>query len=256
MSERRLCDRVAIVTGAGRGIGKAIARRFAAEGARVVAAQRSADEGEHCVEAIERAGGIAASVPTDVCEPESVKHMVAITLERFGRLDVLCNNAGVGLIASVVDTSVEQFDHVMDVNARGVFLCMKHSLPVMLDRGGGSIVNIASVASFVGFERDAAYCASKGAVWMLTRQAALDYATAGVRINAVAPAFIRTPMLDDYCVGQPDPESAMAEVISYHPMGRLGEPEDVAAAAAFLASDDARWITGTALVVDGGMLSR
>ena len=133
---------------------------------------------------------------------------------------------------------------------------MKYGIAPMLDEGEGSVINIASVASFVGFPNDAAYCAAKGGVLMLTKQAALDYAERNVRINAICPGFIETPMLHEYCNGQPDPESAMAEVIALHPMGRVGSVDDVAGAAVYFASDDSKWVTGTALPVDGGLLTR
>ena len=256
-AERRqgpLAGRVAIVTGAGRGIGEAIAHRLAADGAAVVAAQRTAGEGEGVADAINAAGGDALAVPTDVGDSASVKALVAATLDRYGRLDVLCNNAGVGLIRSVAETSDEEYDYVMDANLRGVFVCMREAMGPLTE-AGGSVVNIASVASFVGFPNDAAYCASKGGVLMLTRQAALDFAPHGVRVNAVCPGFIDTPMFDVYCEGQDDPVAARDEVLALHPIGRLGRPEDVAAAVAFLASDDAAWITGAALPVDGGLLT-
>jgi NAD(P)-dependent dehydrogenase (short-subunit alcohol dehydrogenase family) len=251
---RPLEGKVAIVTGAGRGIGEAIARRFALDGAVVVAAQRSAAENEELADAIRREGGRATAVETDVREPQSVAALVARTLELHGRLDVLVNNAGVGLLRSVVDSTMEEYDYVMEPNVRGVFLCMKYGIPPMLEQGGGSVINIASVASFVGFRNDAAYCASKGAVLMLTRQAALDYAPQQVRVNGICPGFIETPMLHLYCSQQPDPEGAWAEVVAQHPMGRVGTPEDVAGAAAYFASDDSRWVTGAALAVDGGLL--
>jgi NAD(P)-dependent dehydrogenase (short-subunit alcohol dehydrogenase family) len=222
--------KVAIVTGAGRGIGQAIALRFGREGAAVVAAQRSAAEGEQLVADIESAGGRAIAVIADVRDGESIRLMVHTTLATYGRLDVLCNNAGVGLIRSVIDTNVDEYDAVMNTNVRGVFLCMKYGIPPML-AGGGSVINIASVASFVGFPRDAAYCTSKGAVLMLTRQAALDFAVQGVRVNAICPGFIQTSMLDQYCRSQPQPESAREEVVALHPMRRLGTPDDVAGAA-------------------------
>ena len=250
-----LAGKVAIVTGAGRGIGEAIAQRLARDGAAVVAAQRSTAEGEGVAAAIAAEGGEATAVAADVRDPASVEHLVATALERYGRLDVLCNNAGVGLIRNVVETTDDEYDHIMDANLRGVFLCMRHAIPAIAAAGGGSVVNIASVASFVAFPNDAAYCASKGGVLMLTRQAALDYAPAQVRVNAVCPGFIETPMLDVYCDGQEDPAAARAEVIALHPMGRLGQPEDVAAAVSFLASDGSRWITGAALPVDGGLLT-
>jgi NAD(P)-dependent dehydrogenase (short-subunit alcohol dehydrogenase family) len=252
----RLEAKVAIVTGAGRGIGEGIALRFAREGAAVVAAQRTAADGDRVIAKIAAEGGQATAVQTDVRESASVRQLIETTLERYGRLDVICNNAGVGLIRNVVDTTMDEFDSVMDPNVRGVFLCMKYGIPPMIDRGGGSVINIASVASFVGFPNDAAYCTSKGAVLMLTRQAALDYANSQVRVNAICPGFIETPMLHQYCRGQDDPEETMNEVIAFHPMGRVGSVDDVASAAVFFASDDSTWVTGTALPVDGGLLVR
>jgi NAD(P)-dependent dehydrogenase (short-subunit alcohol dehydrogenase family) len=251
----RLDGKVAIVTGAGRGIGEAIARRFAAEGATVVLAQRTAADGERVAAAIAAAGGRARPVVADVREESSVADLVAGTLADEGRVDVLCANAGVGFRGSVVDTSTADWDGVMDANARGVWLCLKYGIPPMVAQGGGSVVVVASVASFVAFPVDAAYCASKGAALMLTRQAALDFAKQNVRVNAVCPGFIETPMLHRYCAVQSDPAAAMAEVLALHPMGRLGLPDDVASAALFFASDEARWVTGAHLAVDGGLLT-
>lgn len=251
----RLRGKVAIVTGASRGIGRAIAVRFAGEGARVVAAQRSAELGEETVAEIRKAGGEAISVLTDVREEASVRAMIDAAITTFGTIDILCNNAGLGLIRTVVDTTADEYDAIMDTNVRGVFNCMKMGIPPMLSKGG-SVINIASIASFVGLPRDAAYCTSKGAVLMLTRQAALDYAPHDVRINAICPGFIETPMLVQYCASQPEPESAYEEVVSLHPMRRLGTPEDVAGAAVYFASDDSRWVTGASLAVDGGLLTQ
>ena len=169
---------------------------------------------------------------------------------------MLCNNAGVGLLRSVVDTSLEEYAYLMDTNVRGAFLLCRHAIPGMQSQGGGAIVNLASVASFVGFERDAAYCASKGALLMLTRQIALEYAPAGIRANAICPGFVDTPELRHYVEQQPDPEAALRACDALHPIGRVGRAEEVAAAALFLASDEASFITGAALVVDGGLLTR
>ena len=218
----RLEGKVAIVTGAGRGIGAAIARRFAGEGAAVVLAQRSEAEGERVAAGILKEGGRARSVVADVRDEASVEQLVGETVEREGRLDIVCANAGVGFRGSVVETSTADWDGVMDANARGVWLCLKHGIPPMAAAGGGSAIVVASVASFVAFPVDAAYCASKGAALMLTRQAALDFAKQNVRVNAVCPGFIDTPMLRGYCEAQPDPAAAMAEVLALHPMGRLG----------------------------------
>jgi NAD(P)-dependent dehydrogenase (short-subunit alcohol dehydrogenase family) len=251
-----LDERVAIVTGAGRGIGEAIVRRFAREGASVVAAQRSSEDGEALVAAVSEDGGRAISIPTDVRNEASVEELVRRTIEAFGRLDILVNNAGVGIRRTVTESTMDEWDEVMEPNVRGVFLCMKYGIRPMVDQGSGSVINMASVASYVGFPRDAAYCASKGAVLMLTKQAALDYAALGIRVNAICPGFIDTPMLRYYCDQQPDPEAAWREVLDQHPMGRVGTPEDVAGAAVFLAGADSAWITGSALTVDGGLLAQ
>ena len=253
---KRLVGKVAVVTGAGRGIGRAVAMAFAAEGAIVVAANRNRDEGETVVADIVAAGGEAAFIPTDVCRPEDCERLVTEAESRFGRIDVLCNNAGVGVLRSVVDTTFEQYDHIMDTNVRGVFWLCKYAIPAMVERGAGSIINMASVAGFVGFENDAAYCTSKGALLMLTRQVALDYAAKGVRVNAICPGFIETEQLVEYCDQQPDPEAARTVCEAAHPMGRVGRPEEVAAVAVFLASDESSFVTGASLVVDGGLLIR
>jgi meso-butanediol dehydrogenase/(S,S)-butanediol dehydrogenase/diacetyl reductase len=252
----RLSGRIAIVTGAGQGIGEAIATRFADEGAVVVAAHRSEAAGRGVVGTIESRGGTAVFMPTDVTRAEDVERLAQETAARFGRIDVLCNNAGVGLLRSVVESTEEEYDHVMDVNVRGVFLCCKYVIPFMLECGSGSIINMASVASYVGFPRDAAYCASKGALLVLTRQLSLDYAGRGIRINAICPGFIDTPQLRYYCAEQADPDRALSAVAALHPIGRVGRPEEVAAAAVFLASDEASFVTGASLVVDGGLLTQ
>jgi len=251
-----LDGRVAIVTGAGRGIGEAIVHRFAREGASVVAAQRSQEDGEAVVAAVTQSGGDAISIPTDVRDEASVERLVSSTIETFGRLDILVNNAGVGIRRTVTESTMDEWDEVMEPNVRGVFLCMKYGIQPMVEQRSGSVINMASVASFVGFTRDAAYCASKGAVLMLIRQAALDYAPMGIRVNAICPGFIDTPMLRYYCSQQPDPDAAWHEVLAQHPMGRVGTPEDIAGAAFYLAGDDSTWVTGSTITVDGGLLAQ
>lgn len=250
----KLKDKVAIVTGGGRGIGEAIGRRFAREGAAVVIAQRTLEEAERVAGGIQAEGGSALAVSTDITISGSVGAMVKETLTAYGRLDILCNNAGRGGVEDLVDMTSEHYNEVMEPNVRGVLLCMRYGIPPMLDVGGGSVINIASITSFVGIPRSAIYCASKGAVLALTRQAALDFGPQGIRVNAIAPGYIGNQMFYEYCAAHMDPEAAMEDVLSTIPLGRLGTSEDIAGAALYFASDDASWVTGATLVVDGGIL--
>lgn len=243
--DSRFTDRVAIVTGAGSGIGRAIALRLADEGAEVVAADVSGQEEQT---AVQRPGRIVP-VACDVTDPAAVDALVQTTLDRFGRIDVLMNNAGItGPAAPGHEYRLEDWDRVMDINVRGAFLVLRAVLPTMLEQGRGAIVNTASVASYISAPGSFAYPPSKGAVLMLTRQAAVEYIRQGIRVNAVCPGLIRTPILDGAPVG---PDVLAGSV----PMGRLGEPEEVAALAAFLASDEAGFITGQGILIDGGQTS-
>jgi meso-butanediol dehydrogenase / (S,S)-butanediol dehydrogenase / diacetyl reductase len=251
----RLAGKAAIVTGCGRGIGRAIVERFTAEGAAVVGSQRNAVEGQELFDGLAGRGAAVEFVQADVRDPDAVARAVDRTLERFGRIDVLVNNAAIGLLRSIVDTTDEQYDEVLDTNLRGIFVWCRHALPPMLAAGRGCVVNIGSVAATVGFADDAAYCASKGAVLALTKQMAIDYSRRGVRVNCISPGFIETEQMRVYLDSHDDPQARRAELDRLHPMGRVGRPEEVAAAAAFLASDDASFVTGAELAVDGGLLA-
>ncbi len=246
-----------MVTGASRGIGRAIVERFLTEGANVLMTQRSIASGEAAqAELAQEHSGRVAFRAADIRDSASVSRLMDAAVERFGALDILCNNAGIGLLRAVHETSDEEYELVMDTNVRGVFLACREAIPQMLAKGAGSIVNIGSVAGSVGFEKDAAYCASKGAVLALTRQMALDYSSRGIRVNCVCPGFVETEMMRRFIDSHADPAPVREQIIAMHPIGRVGRPEEVAAAAAFLASDDASFVTGASLAVDGGLMSR
>lgn len=247
-------SRVAIVTGGGSGIGRAAAIAFAAAGAVVAIADIDQASADTVAGAIRAGGGKAIAVKTDVRDEREVERMVERTLDAFGRLDFAFNNAGIveGSTAKAADVTSDTWRRVLDVNLTGVWLCMKYEIPAMLAIGGGSIVNTASVAGLTGMGGSAAYVASKHGVIGLTKAAALDYARSGIRVNAVCPAAIRTPMLEASITVNPGSEAYFME---FEPVGRFGAPDEVAAAALWLCSDAAAFITGHALAVDGGALA-
>jgi A-factor type gamma-butyrolactone 1'-reductase (1S-forming) len=245
----RLEGKVTFVTGASSGIGRAAALRFAAEGARVVAASRRTDLLDKVVAEIQEAGGEAIAVRCDVTDETSVREAIAATIDQFGRLDRAFNNAGgPGGQRRLHELDTAWFRLVVDTNLVGTFLCMKHEIPAMLDTGGGAIVNTSSIGGLVGGANNGDYAASKWALTGLIRCAALEYARDGIRINAIAPGPTRSEMFDAW---MPD-DDARAGMADQFPMNYIADPDDMARAALFLLSDEARWTTGTVLACEGG----
>jgi len=250
-----LKDKVALVTGASSGIGRAIALAMAREGAHVVVSDLNAAGGEETAALVRACGREALYIATDVDKPADCRSLVAQTMTYFDRLDVACNNAGVsGVSMPLADYPLDDWVRVLGINLSGVFYGMKYQIPAMLQSGGGSIINMASILGAVGFAGSAAYTAAKHGVVGLTQTAALEYGAQGVRVNAVGPGFIRT-RLSEPILEEPTFRAKYTSENGVIPLGRLGTPEDVAAAALFLASDDAAFISGVLLFVDGGQLA-
>jgi NAD(P)-dependent dehydrogenase (short-subunit alcohol dehydrogenase family) len=248
-----LKDGVAIVTGASSGIGRATAELYARRGARVVVSDVDDDGGAETVGRIEAAGGTAAWVRADVSEPGDCERLVSETVERYGRLDFACNNAGIGgATVRTGEYDVAEWERVLAVNLSGVFYCMRYQIPAMIENGGGSIVNVASILGAVGFGTAPAYTAAKHGVLGLSKTAALEHAVDGIRVNTVGPAFIQTPLIAEL---ENDPATRDL-LVSLHPIGRLGRSEEVAELIVFLSSDAASFITGSYHPVDGGYMAR
>ena len=251
----RLRGKVAVITGAGSGMGRLAAQMFAREGARVVLADISPDAGEAAAGDVTRAGGEAIFVPADVARERDVQALVRRGVEAFGRLDVLYNNAGIFPAddGSVVDVAEAVWDRVLAVNLKGIYLCCKHAVPELLRAGGGSIINVASFVALVGctVPQDA-YTASKGGVIALTKSLAVQFGPKGLRTNAIAPGPIETPLLMSWLLTNPEEKKKRLDRI---PAGRFGRPEDIVNMALYLASDEAAWVNGAVMVVDGGITS-
>jgi NAD(P)-dependent dehydrogenase (short-subunit alcohol dehydrogenase family) len=246
--------KVALVTGGGSGIGRATALAFAREGAKVVIADRNVQRGEETISMIRGAGGTASFRRTDVSVAAEIEALVGYTMTTYGRLDLAFNNAGIeGDVKPLVDQTESNFDAVMDINVKGVWLSMKYEIPRMLEQGGGAIVNSSSVAGVVGFPGIGIYAASKHAVIGLTKTAALEYSAQGIRINAVSPGAIDTEMIDRLADGMNVKKN---DLTTFHPIGRIGRVEEVAEAVLWLCSDRASFVTGHSLIIDGGFTAR
>ena len=243
-------DKVAIVTGATSGIGRAAAIAYAREGAKVVVAGRRTKEGEETVRLVQAQGGEGIFVKTDVSKAVQVKELVERTLQKFGRLDIAFNNAGIEQVPlPYLEQEEKTFDQVVDINTKGVWLCMKYEIPAMLKTGGGSIVNTASVFGVIGVPGNEIYIASKHAVIGLTKSAAVEFGKQGIRVNAILPGVVDTDMYQRFAGDKPE---FRAQMSAMHPIGRIGKPEDMAEAAIWLSSSKASFVTGHSLIVDGG----
>lgn len=249
----RVRGKVALVTGAGLGLGRAAALLLAREGARVVASDVKEAEGRAVADEVIDGGGEAIFIRHDVSSEDDWRSAIALTVSRFGGLDILVNNAGVTLSANVEETTLEQWRWLMAINLDGVFLGTKHAIAPMKSRGG-SIINLSSIEGLVGDANLAAYNASKGGVRIFTKSAALHCAKAGykIRVNSIHPGYIWTPMVEQHFSSQSDPIAAKAFVAGLHPLGHLGEPDDIANGVLYLASDESKFVTGAELVIDGG----
>jgi NAD(P)-dependent dehydrogenase (short-subunit alcohol dehydrogenase family) len=256
----RLRDKVAIVTGGGGGIGKAIAVVFGREGAKVSVCGRTLGTIEETARQIRAESGEAVAIQCDVSNSESVQTMVAQTVQRFGHVDVLVNNAGVrASICTILELTEEEWQRTIDIDAKGSWLCSKYVVPEMRKVGGGSIIMISSISAYVGQRKQGAYNAAKAAQELLTKCMALDFAPDHIRVNSICPGWVLTEMnREQLSQMQREPEKifppglSYVDVVKLHPMGRIGDPEDIAWAAVYLASEESRWVTGTSLFVDGG----
>lgn len=250
--------KIALVTGSGAGIGRATAKTFAAKGAKVVVSDVNREGGAETVKMIERAGGTALFVAADVSKKVDVSDLMAKTVAAYGRLDCAVNNAGIeGRIAPFVDQSEENFDAIIGVNLKGTYLCMQAEIAAMLRTGGGTIVNLSSVAGLIGFPGLSPYVASKHGVIGLTKNAALEYAKSGIRVNAICPGGVDTRMLDSLAEQSTAGAQSASEMMSpLHPMGRIGTPQEIADLIVWLSSPRAGFITGTAIPIDGGYVAQ
>jgi NAD(P)-dependent dehydrogenase (short-subunit alcohol dehydrogenase family) len=253
----RLNGKTALVTGGGQGIGRAACIRMAEEGARVAVTDVRDADGHDVVAAITAAGGQAGYWHLDVSHEAEVRAVLEDVVQAFGRLDILVNNAGIsGANKPTHEVTEAEWDHLMAVNVKGVFFCTKHAVPYMLANGRGSIVNLSSIYGLVGAPDVPPYHASKGAVREMTKTDAMIYAKRGIRVNSVHPGFIWTPMVEDFAAAQGDRAAARAALDALHPVGHVGEADDIAWGIVYLASDESKFVTGAELVIDGGYTAR
>lgn len=249
----RLKGRNAIITGGGAGIGEAIVRAFAREGANVVIADLNPTTAQAVADDLNVDGKTVSVVECDVSDSCSVEKAVGEAAEHLTSIDTLVNDAGWGRAGKLLDTTEEDWDRMIDINMKGAFLVSKHTLPHLLESGRGNIINMGSVAGVVGVRDRLAYCASKGGIISLTRAIALDYVDQGLRCNSISPGTVNTPWVDRMVAQFPDPEQTRKSMVARQPMGRMGEPWEIAEAAVYLASDNSGFITGSNLMIDGGM---
>lgn len=252
----RLTGKVALITGAASGIGRAVAVRFAQEGARVAVADWNASGGEETVRLVANSGGESIFVEVDVSSEDDVKRMVQATISAYGRIDILCNNAAIQVFGTIPETPVADWHRVMDVNLKGVYLGCKYVIPHMVEQGGGSIVNTSSALGIVGDPDLPAYGATKGGILAMTAAMAQAHGRQNIRVNSICPGDVATPLVMEYFEHQPDPEGARQRVEGEYALGRIAQPEEIANVALFLASDESSFVTGTYILVDGGLTSR
>jgi len=255
VSVMRLKDKIALITGAGSGIGSSTAKLFAEEGATVLVNDVDETNGMKTVEAINRAGGQAHFYHADVSDPSSVKSMIDRIIEKFGRIDILFNNAGISCVGALHEIEPDEWEKIVAVNVKSVYLVSKYTLPYMMERKNGCIINMSSCVAEMGLAGRAVYAASKGAILSMTKSMQVDYAPYNIRVNALLAGAIYTPLVENFIKkSYPDPELALQAIKQRQISGELGRPEDVARAALFLASDESRFIMGSPLYVDGGVV--